>query len=148
VHSDGVMAHNGGDGTSRRGGVVRGRDHSERGQSGIELCRAVSAGEEGERTVAGGDRAEAKRGEGEEVADRQGRLVIERESGGESGLTGGVGSSARERELAGRAGARAKAGRRWAEGGESQAWGEGGHGFGPRIGPARGERFLLFYFNF
>jgi hypothetical protein len=29
--------------------------------------------------VAGGDRAEAERGEGEEVADRRGRLISERE---------------------------------------------------------------------
>jgi hypothetical protein len=99
--------------------------------------------------VAGGDRAEAERGEGEEVADRRGRLVSERESDGESGLMGGVDSSARERELAGRAGARAEAGWSWAEGGgESRARGEGGRGFGPRIGLARGKGFSLFYFNF
>jgi hypothetical protein len=36
--------------------------------------------------VADGDRAEAERGEGEEVANRWGRLISEIESDGESGL--------------------------------------------------------------
>jgi hypothetical protein len=37
--------HNGGDGTARRGGAVRGRDHNERGRSGVNFSmRRVQAG--------------------------------------------------------------------------------------------------------
>jgi hypothetical protein len=49
--------------------------------------------------VAGGDRVEAMRGEGDRVADWRGRLVSDaraRESEGECGLAGGVGQQ-RER---------------------------------------------------
>ena len=143
MHNDGVMAHNGGDGTSRRGGAVRGHYHSERGRSGVELCRAASAGEEGERTVVGGDRAEAERGEGEEVADRQGRLVSERERERWRERADEWGRLVSERERTRRAGWRAR-GSRPEMGGESWARGEGGRGFGPRIGPARGKGFSFF----
>jgi hypothetical protein len=53
--------------------------------------------------VAGGDRAEAVRGEGDGVADWRGRLVSDarvRESDGEFGWRVGSGSSERERERA------------------------------------------------
>jgi hypothetical protein len=111
VHSDD-------DGTARRGGAMQGRDHNERGRSGVKLLCAASAGGEEERTVAGGDRAEAVRGEEDRVADWRGQLVSDaraQESEGECGWRVGSGSSERERELAGQAGAREGAGRRWAE---------------------------------
>jgi hypothetical protein len=39
------MVHSGGDRTSRRGGAVRGRDHNERGRSGVNFSvRRVQAG--------------------------------------------------------------------------------------------------------
>jgi hypothetical protein len=88
VHNDEVMVHSGDDGTSRRGGAVRGRDHSERRMKRCQLLCATSAGGEGERTVAGGDRAEAVRGEDDKVADWRGQFVSgaqARESEGECG---------------------------------------------------------------
>jgi YD repeat-containing protein len=85
--------------------------------------------------VAGGDHAEAARDEGEGAADRRGRLVSER-----------------ERERARRAGwhARGRKSEMGREGGKSRARGEGGRGYGPEIGPARGEGFSFFisYFYF
>jgi hypothetical protein len=66
-----------------------------------QLLCAASAGGEEERTVAGGDRAEAVRGEGDGVADWRGQLVSDarvRESDGEFGWRVGSGSSERERE--------------------------------------------------
>jgi hypothetical protein len=145
------MVHSGGDGIARRGGAVQGRDHDKRGRSGVELLCAASAGGEEERTVAGSDRVEAVRGEGDRVADWRGRLVSDaraRESEGECGWQVGSGSSDRGAH-AERAGAHEVAGRRWAErGGRSHARGERGRGYGPEIGPARGERFLFFIFYF
>jgi hypothetical protein len=143
------MVHSGDDGTARRGGAMQGRDHSERGRSGVELLCAESAGEEEERTMAGGDHAEAVHGEEDRVAEWRGRLVSDaraRESEGECGWRVGSGSSERERARGAvwRArGSRPEVGR---EGrGRSRARGERGHEYGLGIGPARGERFLLFY---
>jgi hypothetical protein len=80
------------------------------------------------------------------VADWRGRLVSDarvRESDGEFGWRVGSGSSERESSRGGLARVREQAGG-GPRGGRSRARGEGGRGYGPRIGPARGERFLLF----
>jgi hypothetical protein len=109
--------------------------------------------------VAGGDRVEAVRGEGDRVADWRGRLVSDaraRESEGECGWQVGSGRSERqrervrererEREHAGRAGARGEAGRRWAEGEGDCARGEGeAAGMGRKLAQPVEERFLLFF---
>jgi hypothetical protein len=141
--------HSGGDETARQGGAVRGRDHSERGRSGVNFSvRQVQAGRGRGRWSAaialkpcaarkiwwltGGAGLSAMRG-------------LERAS---VSATGGWGrAAARERELAGQAGAREEAGRRWAERGGGRERGEReATGMG-RESAQPGGRFLLF-FNF
>jgi hypothetical protein len=151
VQSDGVMVHSDDDRTSRWGGAVRGRDHSERGRSGVNFSvRRVQAGRGRGRWPAaialkpcaarmigwltGGVSLSAVRGRERarvSAADWWGRLVSESEH------ARGAGWRAR--------GSRPEVGR---EGGRSRAREEGGRGYGPGIGPARGGRFLFFYFLF
>jgi hypothetical protein len=99
--------------------------------------------------VAGGDRAEAVRGEGDGVADWRGRLVSDarvRESDGEFGWRVGSGSSEREREsswggLAHALGSRPEVGREG--GGRPRVWAENRPSQGGKVSP-----FFNFLFPF
>jgi hypothetical protein len=110
--------------------------------------RRVQAREE-ERTVVGGDRAGAVRGEEDRVADRRGRLVSgarAQKREGERELAGGVGRQ-RERRARG-AGWRAR-GSRPEVGREKRELARGGRER-PRVWarnwPSQGEGFSLFLF--
>jgi hypothetical protein len=106
--------------------------------------------------VAGGDHAEAVRGEEDRVADWRGRLVSDaraRESEGECGWRVGSGSSEREREREREREsswgglAREGAGRRWAErGGGGRERGEReAAGMGRESAQPGGKGFSFFY---
>jgi hypothetical protein len=112
--------------------------------------RRVQSGEE-ERTVVGGDRAGAVRGEEGRVADQRGRLVSgawARKNEGVRGLAGGVGRQ-RERRARGAGwrarGSRPEVGR---EGRELARAGRERPRVWARNWPSQGEGFSLFYFLF
>jgi hypothetical protein len=149
VHNDGVMAHSGGDGTSRRGGAVRGRDHSERGQSGVNFSvRRVQAGRgRGQWPAAIALKPCAVRTIGRLTTGAGLSAMRGRERARVSAAGGWGRAVARERErvLAGRAGARTEAGRRWAErGGDVASTRREATGMG-RDSAQPGGRFLLLF---
>jgi hypothetical protein len=137
-----LMPHSGDDETSRRGRYrVRTRSSGKDGAVPNSVRRWDGRGD-GARTVAGGDRGEAVRGEDDEAADRWGPRA--RGSGrerGRRGLTSGAGVSAC-------AGASAEWAGRWAEG-EGIAGVGGGSGRGRGLDSAQlGGRGFLFFFLF
>jgi hypothetical protein len=156
VHSDGVMVHSGSDETSRRGGAVRGRDHIKRGRSGVNFSvRRVQAGMgRGRWPVAITLKPCAARTIGWLIGGAGLSAMRGRERARVSAAGGWGRAAARERELAGRAGARGSRPEVGQEGRGGRERGERGCGYGPGIGPARGEvspfLFLIsiFYFYF
>jgi hypothetical protein len=144
-----LMPHSGGDETARRGGAVQGRGHS--GNDEVVPNFPVRRGDGAEeRTVVGGDRGEAVRGEG--VGWLTGGVSLSVVRGRERGR--GWRRLASGDDLSAGVVARAE----WAGGGPrggevASARGWAGRGCGPGIGLARGrERFLFFilflFFNF
>jgi hypothetical protein len=113
VHSDGVMAHSGGDGTSRRGGAMRGCDHSERGRSSVNFSvRRVQAGRgRGRWPAAIALNACAVRTIGWLTGGAGLSAMRGRERARVSAAGGWGRGAARERELAGQAGEVTSAGR-------------------------------------
>jgi hypothetical protein len=154
VHSDGVMAHSGGDGTSRRGGAVRGCDHSERGRSSVNFSvRRVQAGRgRGRWPAAIALNACAARTIGWLTGGAGLSAMRGRERARVSAAGGWGRATARERELAGQAGARAEAGRRWAEmGGEVTSAGREATGMGRELAQPGGKVspfIFISYFHF
>jgi hypothetical protein len=148
----GLMPHSGDDETARWRCRARTRP-LRRGRGGAQLPYAARRRRRGRRrwpevTVMGRTRGGGRRttkwltaGAGLPVG------VSVRERGR---LAGGVGSSARERESAGRAGARGGVGRKWAEGRESRARGGGKRSRHGLDSAQLGEResFFLFLFLF
>jgi hypothetical protein len=149
VHNDKVMVQSGGDGTSRRGGAVRGRGHSERGRSGVNFSvRRVQAGRGRGRWPAA---ITLKQCAARTIGWLTGGVSLSAVCGRERArvsAAGGWGWLISESERACGAGWRARGSRPEVgrEGGRSRAREEGGRGYGPAIGPARGECFSLFLF--
>jgi hypothetical protein len=141
------MPHSGGDETARRGGAVQGHDHS--GEDEVVPNFPMRRGDgAGERTVVGGDRGEAVRGEG--MRWLTSRVSLSAVRGRERGrgwrrLTSGDDLSAGVVARAEWAGGGPMGGSREREGGE---WPRVWAGNRPSHGETKVSPFFIFIFQF